>query len=183
MDLYEALKTMRVYVAFAEKRVPDVFDGLSCEDLPMVVLLKFLESPNGLGYDPMKGPLDNFLTGVLKNELKSHLRRHRHSAGSLDDPIFMPYVLESALAHGKFLSQTPDQGTNTSDERLEKLLLAASDDPSLTELIKASTTIDSGANINQLLAKTLHTTPADIVNRKKRLIRKYYRAIANPVTS
>src|SRR6266850_3218548 len=98
MDLYEALKTMRVYVAFAEKYAPDVFDGLSCEDLPMAVLLKYLESPNGLGYDPMKGPLDKFLTGVLRNEMKSHLRRHQRSAGSLDDPAFMQYVMASAHA-------------------------------------------------------------------------------------
>jgi DNA-directed RNA polymerase specialized sigma24 family protein len=66
-------------------RTADIIDGVSAEDLVAEVLTLFFESPTQLGWDPNIGPLDNFLCGVLKNKMRSHLRRHARHAGSFDD--------------------------------------------------------------------------------------------------
>jgi hypothetical protein len=53
---------------------------------------------------------------------------------------------------------------------IDHLLKIVEGKPELEELIIATTLIDGSHNFNQELAAQLNTTPADIVNRKKRLL-------------
>ena len=147
-------------------RVPDVFDGRSMEDLPSEVLLMFLESSNRLGWNPEKGSLDKFLFGVLKHKMIDHARRQlRTSTGSLDDPDFQ--------SRKQVSDKCSVSSTNQETELRHDLAQVVTADPELGELMRAAQDIDDGPNINQKLAQKLMTTPQDIVNRKKRLARKY----------
>lgn len=144
-------------------RMPDIFDGRSAEDLPSEVLTNYLESPDGLGWDPAIATLDTFLLGVLKNKMIDHLRRQWRTAGSLDDPDYLARI--SKNGSNKTL-HAPEPQTHSS---------RMSGGGELSELSKALEDIDDFHNINQQLADKLKTTPSEIVNLKKRLARKYLR--------
>jgi DNA-directed RNA polymerase specialized sigma24 family protein len=182
MNLEEIAKKMQIYIHLSMRWMPDVFDGVSGEDLPMEVLTQFLASPNGLGYDSARGPLDKFLIGVLKNKLKDHLRRQQRTAGSLDDPDFAQRVEEPRSIQPEAPPQTPEAQNHESTSLLSQLLRSADGDPQLTALVQtvADDDIEAMHNINQQLAGKLNTTPTDIVNRKKRLIRKHRQQLSTP---
>jgi len=147
-------------------RMPDVFDGISAEDLVTQVLSTFFEDSNALGWDPKVGSLDQFLLGVLRKKTIDRIRRQRRIAGSVDDPDF---------AQGVSLVQATSNDQEMHELRAE-LQKAATGDPGLEELLKALADVDGGHNINQQLAKELKTTTQDIVNRRKRLIRRRKRS-------
>jgi len=152
-----------LYVAarFATSRATDVFDGISAEDLANETMAAFFASPNLLGWKPSKGPLDKFLVGVLQNKAKTHLRRERHKAGSIDDPdagIKEPYQQATVGAESEFRSL---------QERLYKLV---GDDGELRDLIAAVELTTGAHNVNQELAQILNRTPKQIVNLKRRLL-------------
>ena len=142
----------------------DVFDGVSPEDIVSQVLSTFFESSNGLGWNPANGPLDRFLMGVLKHKIVDRIRRQNRIAGSVDDPEF---------ANRIYLVQPTNSEEST--ELSKRIDEAARGDTKLQELVKAVSDIEGGHNINQQLAEELHTSPEDVVNRKKRLVRRYRR--------
>jgi DNA-directed RNA polymerase specialized sigma24 family protein len=143
----------------------DVFDGVSPEDIVSQVLTTFFESPDGLGWNPPNGPLDRFLMGVLRHKIVDRIRRQRRIAGSVDDPEFAKKI---------YLVQ-PTKGFEESTELCEQIHEAARGDKKLEELVSAVSDVEGGHNINQQLAEELHTSPGDVVNRKKRLVRRYRR--------
>jgi len=173
LDLYERINWEVVYerlymvALHSTDQMPDIFDGVSAEDVVTQVLCAFFESPNGLGWDPAKGPLDRFLLGVLKHKMIDHVRRDRRIAGSFDDPSF---TTELPPLYPKTLD--PER-TNTLGDQI---LQVASGDCKLEELVRATDRLDDAHNVNQQLAKELGTTPADIVNRRRRLTRKLQRS-------
>jgi hypothetical protein len=135
----------------------EVTTEVSVEDLPHQVLLMFLESPDNLGWDPSKGPLERFLLGVLKHKLQDHRRRHAHIAGSTDDALFASQIPQLAV------EQMPNQ---LLDADFAKILRC---DPELWGLIVAAENIVGGFNRNQQLAQELGKTVRDVVNLKRRL--------------
>src|SRR5262245_20520416 len=92
--LYETIdwacvyKRLQLVALQSAARLPDIFDGVSAEDVVTQVISAFFEDPDGLGWNPTRGPLDRFLLGVLKHKTIDHLRRQRRTAGSLDDSNF-----------------------------------------------------------------------------------------------
>ncbi|MBZ5523783.1 MAG: hypothetical protein LAP21_16235 [Acidobacteriia bacterium] len=171
MDLEEIdYRRLVVYIRLANYRIPDVFDGLSIDDVPNEAVQRFLNSPTGLGYDPQKGPLGKYLVGISRNILRDRLRRERLTAGSFDDRDF---VKQAKASLNENLLQPPEQHRIETTEQCDKFLRAANGDPKLTELVEAIMNTDGRPNDNQLLAARLSTTTEDIVNRKKRLKRRY----------
>lgn len=158
----EIYRKLYVYARLCSRYVSDIFDGNSAEDMPGIVLLEYFESQTGLGWNPAKGPLNRFLLGVLKNKMMDHLRRQRFTMGSLDDPDF----------GSKIHKVRPTLKPEEPREAGLQLQKAARDDRELEELVTAMRELDGNYKINQKLASILHTTVKDIVNRKKRLIRR-----------
>jgi DNA-directed RNA polymerase specialized sigma24 family protein len=156
---YKRLCVLADYVA---KKVPDVFDGVSIDDLINDVFVLFFESPNQLGWRPEEGELSRFLMGVLKHKVLDHMRRQAKTVGSFDDPNFMQQFKFSSNAF-----MTNPVFTTDND-----LLETISGDTQLEDLVSAVELVDSGRNMNQLFAEALNTTPDDIANRKRRLKRK-----------
>src|SRR6185295_6687535 len=83
--VYERLRVVALHCA---DRMPDIFDGVSAEDVVTQVLSAYFESSNGLGWNPAIGPLDRFLLRVLRNRTIDRIRRQSRVAGSFDDPDF-----------------------------------------------------------------------------------------------
>jgi DNA-directed RNA polymerase specialized sigma24 family protein len=155
VDWGDTYKRVCVLAYLAAKSLPDIFDGVSIEDVVHRVFVDFFESPTQLGWDPNKGELSRFLMGVLKHKIADHCDRERKSAGSLDDPDFtLPISKISVLPHS-----------------LNPIAEVIGDDQPLQELVSAAERITPGGNRNQLLADELNTSSADIVNRKKRFKR------------
>jgi DNA-directed RNA polymerase specialized sigma24 family protein len=144
--------------------MPDIFDGVSAEDLVNQTFETFFEALDGLGWTPKIGPLDRFLLGVLKHKMLDHIRRQKHIGGSLDDPDFVKNMQPVA----------PVAGDVRKEELYGELEEAARGDADLEQLVEAVPDID-GSNVNQQLASKLETTPEEIVNLKKRLVRRYKR--------
>lgn len=172
-QLYEGIDWAQIYTRlfFVASRstvqMPDIFDGVSAEDLVIQALSTFFEDPNGLGWNPTRGSLDRFLLGVLKHKAIDHIRRQERMMGSVDDPDFdfdQKIHLVQPIVDG-----------NEKGELYGKLKEAARGDSDLERLVEAVPDIDGRHDINQQLAEELRTTPQDIVNRKKRLLRRYKR--------
>jgi hypothetical protein len=174
MNLEDTLRRLHLQINMIKGKLPDVFDGISCEDLPMEVLAMYLDSPNGLGYDPNKGTLYKFLAGVLNNKLKDHLRRQRRTVGSLDDQDFVTHIKSPPNVQ---LVQPSQSWRIELAELNDRLFLAANGDSIFIELIDAAQdeVIDGIHNINQRIAAKMNTTPKAIANLKKRFARKWGR--------
>jgi DNA-directed RNA polymerase specialized sigma24 family protein len=128
--------------------------------------VRFLESETHLGWDPDRTRLELFLSAVMRNVFVDHLRRHKHVAGSLDDEGFV--TSKPARNQGD-----PGYCREIDGRRyIEQFLLAFQEDRKLTELIVATQATDGSHNSNQQLAGLLETTERDIVNRKRRILRK-----------
>lgn len=158
VDWAEIYRQLYVYARLCLRHVSDVFDGNSAEDMPGIVLLEYFESETGLGWNPAKGPLNQFLMVVLKRRMIDRLRRQRFIVGSLDDPDLHKWQ--------------PTLKPEEPREAKLRLQEAARGDPKLEELVTAMRELDGNYKSNQQLASTLHTTVKDIVNRKKRLKRR-----------
>jgi len=169
--LYEGIdwarigKRLFVVASLSTAHMPDIFDGVSAEDLVNQTFETYFAAFDGLGWTPKIGPLDRFLLGVLKHKLLDHIRRHKRMVGSLDDPDFVK----------KMQTGQPIAAGDRKGELQEELERAASGDADLEELVEAARDIDGRHNVNQQLATELETTPEDIVNLKKRLVRRYKR--------
>lgn len=139
------------------------FDGgVSAEDLVRETLTAFLDSPNALGWSEEKGPLETFLCGVLLNKARTHLRREKKVAGSLDaENHGFPVVDRRPNAEAQYESR----------EFFEKLYEAVGDDAGLRDLIAAVDLTTGAHNVNQELADAMEKTPPEVVNLKRRLIR------------
>jgi DNA-directed RNA polymerase specialized sigma24 family protein len=161
----EIYRQLYVFARLCSRHVPDIFDGNSAEDMPNIVLLEYFESPTALGWNPEIGPLNRFLLGVLRNKILDCLRRQRRTVGSLDDPDFGSriYKLQPTLK--------PDEPRELQSQFRE----AVKGDRRLEELVIAMERLEVNYKINQQIAAVLNTTVKDIVNRKKRLIRKVKR--------
>lgn len=170
-QLYEGIDWAHIYTRlfFVASRstvqMPDIFDGVSAEDLVIQALSTFFEDPNGLGWNPTRGSLDRFLLAVLKHKAIDHMRRHERMMRSIDDPDFDQKM---------YLVQPIVEG-NEEGELYGKLKEAARGDSDLERLVEAIRDMDGRHDINQELAEELRTTAQDIVNRKKRLLRRYKR--------
>jgi DNA-directed RNA polymerase specialized sigma24 family protein len=170
-QLYEGIDWAHIYTRlfFVASRftaqMPDIFDGVSAEDIVIQTLSTFFEDSNGLGWNPTRGSLDRFLLGVLKHKAIDHMRRQEWMVGSFDD---------SGFVQNMYLVPPVGDGDGNG-ELYAELTEAARGDSDLEQLVEAIPDIDGKNNINQQLAKKLKTTPQDIVNRKKRLLRRYKR--------
>jgi DNA-directed RNA polymerase specialized sigma24 family protein len=136
--------------------------GVLAEDLAKETLTAFLESSNGLGWSEKQGSLETFLGGVLLNKARTHLRRDRKVAGSLDDEN-----------HGfplRDVRPTPAAQAE-SNEFVEKLYEAVGTDQGLRDLIAAADFTTGAHNVNQELADAMSKTPPEVVNLKRRLMK------------
>lgn len=161
----EIYRQLYVFARVCSRHVPDIFDGNSAEDMPNIVLLEYFESRTALGWNPGKGPLNRFLLGVLRNKFLDCLRRQRRTVGSLDDPEF----------GSRIYKHQPTLKPDAPCELQSLLREAAKGDRRLEELVVAMERLEVNHKINQQIASVLNTTVKDIVNRKKRLIRKVKR--------
>lgn len=174
--LYEGIdwaqidKRLLIVATRSTAHMPDIFDGVSAEDLVNQTFETYFEDSDGLGWTPKIGPLDRFLLGVLKHKLLDHLRRQKHIGGSFDDPDFVK----------KMQAGQPVAAHDRGGELYEELEEAARGDADLEQLVQAVPDIDGRNNVNQQLATELDTTPQEIVNLKKRLVRRYKRMIDGP---
>jgi DNA-directed RNA polymerase specialized sigma24 family protein len=145
---------------------PDVFDGVSIDDLMNETILAFFESENALGWDASRGSLLVFLSGVLRNKLADHRRRHnRRIAGSVDNPKFT-HTIQAELTCGMGTQEQLEAKQWVASLR-EKL----SPYKELQDVVTAAESVNGKNNINQQLAKALRTTPTDVTNRRKRIRR------------
>jgi DNA-directed RNA polymerase specialized sigma24 family protein len=170
-QLYEGINWSHLYTRLffvascLTVQMPDIFDGVSAEDLVIQAFSTFFEDPDELGWSPTRGSLDRFLLGVLKHKTIDHMRRQEWMIGSFDDPDFV---------QGMYVVQPVADGDGNG-ELYGELKEAARGDSDLEQLVDAIPAIDGRNNINQQLAEELKTTPQDIVNRRKRLLRRYKR--------
>lgn len=157
--LYKVLFIRAVGVVRDASRCFDM--GISAEDLVNETFIEFLESPNGLGWSEKRGSLDALLCGVLVNKARSHLRRDKKVAESLDEEN-----------HGFPLHDSrPTQAVETEwKDFSEKLLCAVGDDEGLRDLITAVEFTTGAHNVNQELADTMSKTAHEAVNLKRRLM-------------
>lgn len=149
---------------FMANRAPDIFDGVSVEDVVADALLEFFSDKNQLGWNPAAGRLETFLWVVVKRNVLDRLRRARRQSSIQEED-----VLGVAEQSGAVISD-PRTGLDTRD-RLEYLKSFALGDSQLEELLSAAARVD-GSNINQEIAEVLHTSPEAIRNLKKRLRRR-----------
>jgi DNA-directed RNA polymerase specialized sigma24 family protein len=136
--------------------------GVSAEDLVKETLTAFLDSSNGLGWSEKQGLLETFLGGVLLNKARTHFRRAKKIAGSLD-----------AENHGfPVVDGRPTPAAQLeSREFQEKLYEAVGGDADLRDLIAAVDLTTGASNVNQQLAEALGKTPREVVNLKRRLLK------------
>lgn len=162
IDFEHLYKILRVSAEAAVRYAPQTFNmGLSAQDLAHETFSIFLNSPDALGWDPAKGPIEKFLTAVLWKKAKSHLRRHRKVAGSFDDPGRTRIPVPSVTA---------DTANIQFKEFVEKVYEAIGDDQDLRDLIAAAEHTSGAGNVNQQLAEILGKTVPQIVNLKRRLL-------------
>ena len=136
--------------------------GVLAEDLVKETLTAFLESSNGLGWSEKQGSLETFLGGVLLNKARTHFRRDKKVAGSLDD--------ENHSFPTRDGRPTPEDEFE-SNEFVEKLYEAVGDDTDLRDLITAVDLTTGAHNVNQELADAMGKMPREVVNLKRRLMK------------
>jgi len=158
-------KRLWVYAFSLTRVAPDIFDGVSAADLVNETMLAFLKSPDAMGWQPGKGELPVFLCGVLRHKFLDHLKRHRRIAGSVDDGAFRA-ALEARPAPGSGLL-----GQLAAKQWTASLIRRLSPHRELQEVVAAVAATDGSHNSNQQIAEELGTTPSDVANRKKRILR------------
>ena len=165
--VYKRLRSLAGWLARGQ---PQVFDGVSRDDLVSETILEFLNSENALGWDPDRGELEPFLCAVLKNKYLDHARRQRHYAGPISGAVEDRLVVPPASDHleeQELLTSVEDRVRG--DKELEALVVAVQE-------------TDGTSCLNQELAATIGTTVADIVNRRKRIRRSFEKNTMQPTT-
>jgi DNA-directed RNA polymerase specialized sigma24 family protein len=162
IDFEQLYKVLRVAAEAVLRDAPETFDmGVSAPDLAHETISAFLDSSNGLGWNPGRGTIEKFLVGVLWNKARTHLRKARRIGGSLDDPDtphLAPPAADSVAADIQFRNLR------------EKLYEALEDDPELRELIAATEQTSGEHNVNQELSEILGKPVSQVVNLKRRLL-------------
>jgi len=131
-----------------------VVDGATFEDLADQVMTEFLLHPDGMDWDPKKGPLEMFLRKTLDHRWVDGWRRHSKNEQA---PVEQPVNPQAELEHDQFF---------------EMIKRALEDQGDLLEVIEAVEILDGDYNIvNQEVAKLIGTTVKEVENRKKRLRR------------
>jgi DNA-directed RNA polymerase specialized sigma24 family protein len=148
---------------FMAAKAPDIFDGVSIEDVVSEVLVEFFSDKEMLGYNPNRGRLETFLWSVVKRKIIDHLRRSNHTQSVEDRTVRI-----AAERAGPFTSD-PRPGLAAQDH-LAHMKSLVSEDPDLQKLLGAGEGAD-GPNVNQEIAAKLNKTPREVVNLKKRLQR------------
>jgi hypothetical protein len=140
---------------------------IEAKDLVQIALLRYLASPIGLGYDPERGELYNFLCGVMKKILLEEGRRQRFIEGSLDDPDF-------ARTHSLTKERALDYERRLLLENIRREL-----EPDHLELLKAiERALEESTDksrINKKIAAQRGTPVQQVVNDRKRLRRRLER--------
>lgn len=142
---------------------PDIFDGVSIEDLVDEAFVEFFCDKDQLGWNPNLGNLETFLWTVTKRIAIDHFRRGRRERSLQDDSVRI-----AAEQRGK-LTTDPRPALESLD-RVEHLKRFVSGNPELEQLFSAAQAVE-GPNINQQIAARLLKTPQQVVNLKKRLQR------------
>jgi|SRR5579862_4079782 len=160
------LRRLTAYATRLSGDMPDVFDGISPDDLVSETIVAYLSGGSGMRWDPHQGSLDRFLFGILKNKFLMHARRSkRFGACAVMDQL----ELEPPW---------PKVNTSTAPPTIaDQVKLVARGDQKLEELVEATHELDSTANVNQKLSELLKTSVADVVNRKKRLTNRLDRSV------
>ncbi len=161
MDFERLYKILRVAAEAVVRDAPQTFNmGFSAQDLAHETFSAFLDSPNGLGWDPARGTIDKFLTGVLWKKARTHLRRDRKLGGSIDD---------TSSGHSPVAAGSLDAEVQFADLRT-KICDAVGDDRELKDLIAAAEQTSGEHNVNQQLAEILDKPVRHVVNLKRRLL-------------
>ena len=158
---WEALfKTLSMYALVLTRKMPGTFGSNSPEDLVSETLLDFFVSETGLGWDPIRGSLQKFLCGVLKNKFLRHRRQDTRHA-ELDR---------------RYLDQCqPDSYSPVADTRrnlttsVDRIKALTRGDKKLEALIEATENIDDFSKCNQELSERLDMPVPDVVSQKRRL--------------
>jgi DNA-directed RNA polymerase specialized sigma24 family protein len=164
-DWAELYRRLWVYAAGLACEAPDIFDGVSAADLVNETMLAFLMSPKALGWQPNRGELSVFLSGVMRHKFLDHLKRQRRVAGSIDDDAVRAALEGRASSSAGLLGQLAGKQWIA---RLRKSLAPHRD---LQDVVAAAAATDGGHNSNQQIADALGTTPREVANRKKRILR------------
>ena len=155
--LYKRLSTYALSLA---REMPDVFDGISWEDLVVETFMAYLSAESGLNWDPTRNSLERFLCGVLKNKFLTHVRRSKLLPASAENSPFLPELPDPAIR------EEPPSDT------VDRLKIVARGDRELEELIDAAQGLETVSKVNQQLSERLNIPVPDVVNRKKRLVRR-----------
>jgi RNA polymerase sigma factor (sigma-70 family) len=154
----EVCTRLRAMAGWLTHDQPDVFDGVSADDLVSETVLVFLRSPDALGWVPARGKLETLLCAVLRNKFIDHLRRHRHYGGTLEDGDLFAVPAEQQLEQ---------------QEAVEQVMQHVRGKKELEELVSAISESNGGPCPNQELAADLGITVSEVVNRKKRIRRSF----------
>jgi DNA-directed RNA polymerase specialized sigma24 family protein len=164
IDWDSVYKRLSAFAFRLAKEMPSVFDGISADDLVAETFLAYYTGAGGLKWNPLQGSLEKYLCGVMKNKFLMHARRNQHYAGSLDD-----------RAHAEWANPVSSNGS-VSDTFEERIKLVVRGDKQLEEFVEAAKELESDGKINQQLSRILNTTTTDVINRRKRLVRRLDRA-------
>jgi DNA-directed RNA polymerase specialized sigma24 family protein len=142
----------------------DSLDGASASDLVQETLLAFFSSRRRPNWNEGQSAIEAFLVGILRHKVIDKQRRAKRLVPleADDDAVVNERLTTPAVALENMIEE----------ERVAGVLKSAHGDPLLEELVVAARQLEEGKNINQRLAIALNTTPADIVNRKKRIQRR-----------
>jgi DNA-directed RNA polymerase specialized sigma24 family protein len=149
---------------FVTSRAPDIFDGVSVEDVVSDAFLQFFLDKDRLGWKPELGSLEAFLWSMVRRKITDHLRRGARASSVEDENVRVV-----AERNGQFV--TDPRPSIESRDHVEHLKSFVSGDPELERLIRAGEATD-GKNINQAIAENLSISPHKVVNLKKRLHRR-----------
>lgn len=149
----------RLSVAAARLTAPDVFDGISLEDLPSIVVQEFLVSNDQLGWDGCHD-LGAFLCGVLKYRFLDRIRRQRRR-------VAFELVLVEPTQPAGFDKEVEAESTLTA------VRTAVQSNPEAEGLVRAASSheFSGGYNQNQELADILNVPIHAVVRVRKKIAR------------
>jgi|SRR5580658_4909158 DNA-directed RNA polymerase specialized sigma24 family protein len=171
VDLAKVYELLYQHARFFSNQGTDVFDqGISVEDVVHEVFVEFFSSANLLGWNPEvssateRGPergLARFLSVVLRRRMLDHIRRNYRGPVAVGD---------RALAERS--SEDPSLQSFDALEVLKDLKAEAAGDADLQLFLEAALEIDESGKVDQQLASIMGKSPAQIVNLRKRFIRR-----------
>ena len=128
-------------------------------------MLKFLQSPNGLGWRESKGSLPVFLGRVLENCFIDHIRREKKIVrpDTSEDESTQPTANQPTLTDDLVLKEFQD--------RLLALVRGRKDEQELADFILAGSLTTSDGKVNQQMADLLGKDEKEVVSRRNRVLR------------